>query len=88
MLLSITIVALGVGCRKSQDDLRSLPLVAVWLRLIGRDPAAALLLLLQERLTCQEAMAHPYFAPVRQREGFDVQGNRVAAPVAAGAGGT
>ena len=31
-------------------------------------------------------MAHPYFAPVRQREGFDVQGNRVAAQVAAGAG--
>jgi hypothetical protein len=44
------------------------------------------LLLPQERLTCQEAMAHPYFAPVRQREGFDAQGNRVAAPVAAGAG--
>jgi hypothetical protein len=22
----------------------------------------------QERLTCQEAMAHPYFAPVRERE--------------------
>lgn len=24
---------------------------------------------LQERLTAKEAMAHPYFAPVRQREG-------------------
>ena len=23
----------------------------------------------QERLTAKEAMAHPYFAPVRQREG-------------------
>lgn len=40
----------------------------------------------QERLTCQEAMAHAYFAPVRQREGYDVHGNHVAAPVAAGAG--
>jgi len=26
-------------------------------------------LLLQERLTAKEAMAHPYFAPVRQRNG-------------------
>lgn len=63
-----------------------------WLKLLIETCILCLLLAwlvyLQERLTCQEAMAHPYFAPVRQREGFDVQGNRTtAASVAAGAGG-
>jgi hypothetical protein len=37
-------------------------------------------------------MAHPYFAPVRQREGFDARGNKLgsadaAPPAAAGGSG-
>jgi hypothetical protein len=37
----------------------------------------------QERFTCKEAMAHPYFAPVREREGWDVNGEPVGAAAAA-----
>ncbi|WIA40527.1 hypothetical protein OEZ86_013874 [Tetradesmus obliquus] len=37
----------------------------------------------QERFTCKEAMAHPYFAPVREREGWDVNGEPVNAAAAA-----
>jgi hypothetical protein len=36
----------------------------------------------QERFTCKEAMAHPYFAPVREREGWDVHGEPLGAAAA------
>ncbi len=41
----------------------------------------------QERFTCREAMAHPYFAPVREREGWDVSGEPVGASSGGGGGG-
>eukprot|EP00879_Flechtneria_rotunda_P001913 GHRR01002086.1.p1 GENE.GHRR01002086.1~~GHRR01002086.1.p1 ORF type:complete len:363 (+),score=83.34 GHRR01002086.1:291-1379(+) len=40
----------------------------------------------QERFTCKEAMAHPYFASVREREGFDVNGEPTAAAAAGSSG--
>ena len=41
----------------------------------------------QERLTAEEAMAHPYFAPVREREGYTLNGGGGGGVGGGGGGG-